>query len=408
MQGRNRGIIFWLRNSQYSRPTLYLIVFFILSGILTVVFEMGRNEQFSDFIDGFWWMIITFSTTGYGDKVPVTVGGRIIAVLTIFVGIAAASLLSGGLASWLVDRNTKARRGLMEFKRLKDHLIICGWKADMGDMLLDILQATRDLSSDRIVVISNVDTEKVEELKEMPGLDALKFVRGDYFAESSLERANLKTARKVMVLADSLESAAVSEVDSKTVMTVLTIKSMARDVYVTAEILDKKFESYLKQAMCDEILFSRDFSRRMLASSSATNGMSHIIYELLSQEGQSGSQLATWDIPEAYVGKTFGEYRRSIGRDDRLILGLLENTGSPSRMKIESLREAQKTSDVSKLITNLQKVKGLETNKPVFLPPDDYQIQNYSLAIVLERLEAPEDGRNNGRSTRTTEADTPV
>lgn len=408
MQRRNRGIIFWLRNSQYSRPTLYLIAFFILSGVLTVVFEMGRNEQFKDFIDGFWWMIITFSTTGYGDKVPVTVGGRIIAVLTIFVGIAAASLLSGGLASWLVDRNTKERRGLMEFKRLKNHLIICGWKADMGDMLLDILQATRDLSSDRIVVISNVDTEKVEELKEIPGLDALKFVRGDYFAESSLERANLKTARKVMVLADSLESAAVSEVDSKTVMTVLTIKSMARDVYVTAEILDKKFESYLKQAMCDEILFSRDFSRRMLASSSATNGMSHIIYELLSQEGHSGSQLATWDIPEGYVGKTFGEYRRSIGRDDRLILGLLENTGSPSRMKIESLREAQKTSDVSKLITNLQKVKGLETNKPVFLPPDDYQIQNYSLAIVLERLEAPEDGRNNGRSTRTSEADTPV
>jgi len=146
----------------------------------------------------------------------------------------------------------------------------------------------------------------------------------------------------------------------------------------------------------------------MLASSSATNGMSHIIYELLSQEGQSGSQLATWDIPEAYVGKTFGEYRRSMGRDDRLILGLLENSGSPSRMKIESLRQVQKSSEVSKLITKLQKVKGPETDKPVFLPPDDYQIQNYSLAIVSERLEASEDGHNNGRRTRTTEADTPV
>jgi voltage-gated potassium channel len=183
---------------------------------------------------------------------------------------------------------------------------------------------------------------------------------------------------------------------------------MARDVYVTAEVLDKKFESYLKQAMCDEILFSRDFSRRMLASSSATNGMSHIIYELLSQESDTGSQLATWNIPDKFVNTTFGEYRRSVGRDDRLILGILENTGSPSRMKIESLREAQKTSDVSKLITNLQKVKGLETNKPIFLPPDDYVIQKYSLAIVLERLEAPDHGRKERRSTRATETDTVV
>ena len=403
-----RRFVFWFRNSQYSRPTLYLIIFFLLSGVLTVVFEMGRNEQFNNVIDGFWWLIITFSTTGYGDKVPITLGGRIIAVATIFVGIAAASLLSGGLASWLVDRNTKARRGLMEFKRLKDHLVICGWKSDMADILMDILQATRDLSSDRIVVISNVDAEKVEELKEIPELSALKFVRGDYYSESALERASLSTARKVMVLADSLESSAISEVDSKTVMTVLTIKSMARDVYVTAEILDKKFESYLKQAMCDEILFSRDFSRRMLASSTATNGMSHIIYELLSQEGETGSQLATWNISDKFVNATFGEYRREVGRDDRLILGILENTGSPSRMKMESLREAQKTSDVSKLITNLQKVKGLETNKPVFLPPDDYVIQNHSLAIVLERLEAPEDGRNERRSTRTAKANTAV
>jgi voltage-gated potassium channel len=408
MRNHWHRFIFWFRNSQYSRPTLYLVIFFVLAGVLTVVFEMGRNEQFENLLDGFWWLIITFSTTGYGDKVPITLGGRIIAVATIVVGIGAASLLSGGLASWLVDRNTKARRGLMDFKRLKDHLIICGWKNDMGDMLLDILRATRDLSSDKLVVISNVDTEKVEELKEIPELSALKFVRGDYYAESSLERASLKTARKVMVLADALESAAVSEVDSKTVMTVLTIKSMARDVYVTAEVLDKKFESYLKHAMCDEILFSRDFSRRMLASSSATNGMSHIIYELLSQEGATDSQLTTWEIPDSYVNATFGEYRRSIGRDDRLVLGLLENTGSPSRMKIESLREAQKTSDVSQLITNLQRVKGLETNKPVFLPPDDYVIQKYSLAIVLERLEAPENGRNNGRNTRATEANTAI
>lgn len=375
----------WTRNSQYAKPTFYFLLLFVLSGVFIWVFELGENDQFQTVMDGMWWAIITFSTTGYGDKVPLTFIGRLIAVFTILIGIGGTSLLSGALASWLVDRNTKARRGLMEYRKLKDHLIICGWKNDMKDILLDILRVSGDLSSDQLLIVSNVDSERIEELKEVDNLTGLKFVRGDYFAEASLRRANLDAARKVLILADTLESQAVSEVDSKTVMTVLTIKAISRDVYVTAEVLDKKFESYLKQAMCDEILFSRDFSRQMLANTSATNGMSHIIYDLLTQSGGT-SRLSTEPVPPETVNKTYGDLKLHFQSAERVLLGVLENTGSPNRMKVEALRDAQKTSDVSKLITNLQKVKGLEVNKPLFLPPDDHPIQRYSQAIVLERI----------------------
>lgn len=375
----------WYRRSDYAGPTLFVLVFFLLSGASIIWFEVGRNEQFADILDGFWWSVITFSTTGYGDKVPVTIGGRIIAIITIFVGIGAMSLLSGGLASWLVARNTKARRGLMEYKKLRGHLVVCGWKPDMKDTLLDILRAAGSLSSEDIVLISNVDPERVEELKETEDLRGIKFVRGDYFSELTLRRANLEQAKKLLILADALESNVSSEVDSKTVLTVLTAKSLAKNVYVTAEVLDRKFESYLRQADCDEVLFSRDFSRQILASTSATNGMSHIIYELLTSE-RSDSRLRTQEIPLRYQNKPYGEYRTTYADGSaRLLLGLLENTGSPGRMKMEALREAQKTSDVSQLIQNLQAVKGLEVNRPVFLPGDDYIIQSHALAIILER-----------------------
>jgi len=137
--------------------------------------------------------------------------------------------------------------------------------------------------------------------------------------------------------------------------------------------------------MCDEILFSRDFSRQMLANTSATNGMSHIIYDLLTQSSGT-SRLTTEAVPEDTINRTYGELKARFVDPDRVLLGVLENTGSPNRMKIEALRDAQKTSDVSKLITNLQKVKGLEVNRPLFLPTDDHPIQRYTQAIVLERL----------------------
>ena len=375
----------WFSHSQYAKPAVYFVVLFVLTSVFIWVVEVRQNEQFATFLDSLWWAIITFSTTGYGDKVPVTFWGRLIAVITIMIGIGGTSLLSGALASWLVDRNTKARRGLMEYRKLRNHLIICGWKNDMEEILLDILRASDDLSADKILIVSNVDSERIEALKDVAELSGLKFVRGDYFSEAVLKRANIYSARKVLILADTLESQAVSEVDSKTVMTVLTIKAIARDVYVTAELLDKKYESYLNQAMCDEILLSRDFGRQMLASTSVTNGMSHIIYDLLSQSGGS-SRLSTEAIPQEFVDQTYSALREHVQRADRVLLGILENTGSPTRMKVEALRAAQKTSDVSRLITNLQKVKGLEVNKPRFLPPDDYPIGRYSQMIFLERI----------------------
>jgi voltage-gated potassium channel len=257
----------------------------------------------------------------------------------------------------------------------------------MKDILLDILSVTEDVTADTIIIISNVDADKMEELKESRELKGLNYVRGDYFSESALRRANVRFARKVLILSDTYESAAVSEVDSKTVMTVLTIKAMAKDVYTAAELLDKKYESYLKQANCDEIIYSRDFSRRMLASTTVTNGMSHIMFSLLSSD-EGGSRLSTVGIPEEYQGKTYGDYKEAFGAfKNSLLIGILENTGSPHRVKIEALREAQKTSDVSMLVNNLQKVKGLEVNRPLLVPPDDYVLKRHSRAIVLERTE---------------------
>ena len=297
---QSQKITRWFRHSPYAKPTVFFLVTFALTGVLIWVVELPHNGQFATVGDGVWWTIITFSTTGYGDIVPTTFIGRLIAVLTITLGIGGTSLLSGALASWLVDRNTKARRGLMDYKKLKDHLVICGWKNDMKEILVDILRVTPNINSDQLLVVSNVESERIEELKEDDALAGLKFVRGDYYAEASLRRASVDTARKILILADTLESSAVSEVDSKTVMTVLTIKAISREIYVTAEVLDKKYESYLKQAMCDEILFSRDFSRQMLANTSATNGLSHIIYDLLTQSSGT-SRLTTEAVPEDVI-----------------------------------------------------------------------------------------------------------
>ena len=197
----------------------------------------------------------------------------------------------------------------------------------------------------------------------------------------------MTAARKIIVFADTSSARAVSEVDSKTVMTVLSIKSLAKNVYTCAELLDRKYEPYLKQAMCDEILFSRDLTRRIIANVTTINGMAHIMRVLLTGESDSGSRLNTLDISDQYIGVTYDYFGAELCcTGERILLGILENTGSPNRIKMESLRAAQKTSDTSTLISNLRMVKELVFNKPIFIPPKEYIIKKYSKAIVLERF----------------------
>lgn len=377
------------KNSAYSLPLAIFVGLIIVCAVTVTILEAKVNtEEFGGILDGFWWAIITFSTTGYGDKVPITPGGRLIAVASILIGVAGMSMLSGGLASWLIDRNTRARRGLVDYSRLKDHFIICGWKQDMKEILLDITNTAGKISSDRIVIVSNVDFDHFEQLQEDERLNGVKFVRGDYFSSSQLKRAAVGHAKKVIVLADTTESDTQTEIDSRTVLTVLTIKSMAREVYVVAELLDKQFESYLRYVHCDEIIFSKDVARKMLASTSVVNGFSHIFYELLNQD-ENQCHIRTASIPERFVNKPFSEYQHHIQHEEQthdVLLGLLENTGNPSRLKIDSLREAQKTSDVSQLVANLRRVKELTVNKPILSPKKDYLIQSATQGIFLTTI----------------------
>lgn len=63
------------------------------------------GAQITTVADGLWWAIVTSTTVGYGDLVPVTAAGRGIATLLMFVGVALLSVVTANIAAFFVEES---------------------------------------------------------------------------------------------------------------------------------------------------------------------------------------------------------------------------------------------------------------------------------------------------------------
>ena len=102
----------WQRIKPFFRLELLIAVavFLIILGVVGTLFWLAERkaspEQFSNepipgIGSGMWLAIVTMSTTGYGDKAPITFFGRVIAGTWMVVSIIFATSMIAGIASVL-------------------------------------------------------------------------------------------------------------------------------------------------------------------------------------------------------------------------------------------------------------------------------------------------------------------
>ncbi|MCP4623963.1 MAG: transporter substrate-binding domain-containing protein [bacterium] len=94
-------------STEFLRIIGALIGGIIIVGIIIWLFERKKNkEHFGGDVkkgigDGIWWSVVTMTTVGYGDKVPKSVVGRLIATIWIFSGVILVSVFIATITSAL-------------------------------------------------------------------------------------------------------------------------------------------------------------------------------------------------------------------------------------------------------------------------------------------------------------------
>jgi ABC-type amino acid transport substrate-binding protein len=90
----------------FLQIALWLGVLLAVVGLLIWLFERQHNDEMfgsgpHGIGAGFWWAAVTMSTIGYGDKVPKTVGGRILALLWMLIAMGITASLTATITSVL-------------------------------------------------------------------------------------------------------------------------------------------------------------------------------------------------------------------------------------------------------------------------------------------------------------------
>nr|XP_027223791.1 potassium voltage-gated channel subfamily KQT member 1-like isoform X4 [Penaeus vannamei] len=107
----------------------------IFSSFLVYLVEKDINDNFKTFPDALWWGVITLCTVGYGDAVPMTYGGKMIASGCALLGISFFALPAGILGSGFALKVQQQQRQKHMIRRRQPAatLIQCLWRCYAAD-----------------------------------------------------------------------------------------------------------------------------------------------------------------------------------------------------------------------------------------------------------------------------------
>ncbi len=361
---------------------LGIMVLIFIACIIVYYTETKTGSGIETPFDTFWFMCVAVFAN-YFEYVCESVPGRAAGWTMLMTGLVLFGCITAKIASWFLDIQMKNDKGLKKLNAMQEHFLLCGWRPGFENIIDNVLLSNPDISPDMIVLI-NEAPEQMEQLRSEPRFKDINFVAGDFTDEATLTRAFIQTATRALVISDKSKNYSNLEIDSRTVLAVLTMESMNRGIYVAAELISEKFEKHLKMAHCDEIILTQEYERSLLATASSGMGYSNVVLSLISNDADSGILIG--DIPENFVGKTYKDFKDFSWNQrtkNGILVGLLLNAGNFHLRRKEAIREAQKNPNINAIIDGLKKVKTLVSNDPIFTPPNDFVVPKNAKAIFV-------------------------
>lgn len=378
MREKLRKLKSFLKLIHFHTILLIIILYFcVCIGCYIAIRQDGGDTSFSEVL-----MFNLLTVTGNDYEFTDSPWARAAGIVMLIFSMFGFSAVTGYISSALVARKLSPERNLKRIRQMKDHIIICGWKNDIKILIQDILRKNRNILISDILLISNVDELKLQTIMDDNELKGINVLKGDYTEEQTIINANAKAASKVLIVGENLDNLDAELVDSRVFVSALMFRNINPKCHICAEIKTERYKNYLEAQNCAEVIYTDEYTRYILTTSTNYSGMSKVMSSFL--DNGDGVSVQIDNISEEWIGKRYGElFEWYKSRHNILLLGVLENMGVERELKHSILSEAQKSTNYGEIIKNLKNVKNLETNCPHLNPGDDFIIGKNMGAIIL-------------------------
>jgi len=222
-------------------------------GLYGVVGSYALREDFGglgSWADAVYYVIVTFSTVGYGDITPTSPTAKWFSLSIIVFGSAAFTAALGSLVVPAIESRMAAAFGNMtasELTLLEDHVLVLGY-GDITESLLEELDGEVD------VVVVTTDADVASDLRE----EGVSVLTDDPTDEEALRDAGIERASGVVVATRD---------DARDVLSILAVRKANPEVRVVAAANHGKHVDKLRQVGADEVISPMVIGGRLLGRS---------------------------------------------------------------------------------------------------------------------------------------------
>jgi voltage-gated potassium channel len=270
-----------------------LAAFVLLTAVGTAGFCIIGAGQ-SSFSDCLYMTLITISTVGYGEVVPLHgLWGRLFGSLVSIAGFGVLTFIFSSITVLFLehdlDETARRRRMIKTIKNLKGHYIICGY-GRVGRYVAREMAATA-----RAYVVVDTDPLRLEEGRDkQPDLLCL---HGDASDEEVLLAADVGDAKGVF---------AVTGDDARNLMICLTVKHMNPKVRVVARCHETRNIDKMRKAGADAVVSPDLTGGLRIASVMVRPQVVSFLDEMLRSEQHM--RVEELELPDGFEPRTLGAW----------------------------------------------------------------------------------------------------
>ncbi|MGZ8282351.1 MAG: potassium channel family protein [Allosphingosinicella sp.] len=263
-------------------------------------FERDGLRDHSDgevsFLDVIYFTMISITTTGYGDVVPVADHTRMFDALVVTPIRIFFVLIFVGTAYTFVFRRTWDKWHMARVQRtLSDHIVVAGFGTSGSEAVDELIARGEEPSK---IVVIDCDAEALERAESL----GCAILQSDATRDKTLQAVHVGRSRALLVSAGS---------DDTSILITLTARHLAPDLNISVAVRNEDNEQLARQAGASTVINPVSFAGLLLAGSTHGPHIADYIADLASSSGRV--QLHERQVTPEECGKPLSAIALGLG-----------------------------------------------------------------------------------------------